>query len=129
MPITGEMPIHIPTLMKVWNASAEATPKQMSIPKGEPERTPMTQQRIMITVSRTMMIMQAIMPISSPMEAKIQSVCLALKLPWANRPLPLPTPVRRPEARASLVLCVCHVMPVPEGSMISGMYGASILFF
>ena len=78
MPITGVMPMHIPMFMKVWNASAVATPKQMSIPKGLPERTPTTQQRIMIIASSTMMAMQAIMPSSSPMEAKIQSVCLAL---------------------------------------------------
>ena len=123
------MPMHMPIFIKVWNASAAATPKQMSIPKFEPERTPMTQQRMMIIDSRTMMIMQAIMPISSPMEAKIQSVCFASKLPCANRPLPRPTPVRRPEASASWVLRVCHVMPVPEGSMTSGMYGARILFF
>ena len=129
MPITGEIPMHIPTLMKVWNAKAAATPKQMSIPKFEPERTPMTQQRMIIIASRTMMIMQAIIPISSPMEANMQSVCFASKLPCAKMPFPRPTPVSRPEASASCVLRVCHVMPVPAGSMTSGIYGARILFF
>ena len=78
IPITGVIPMHIPIFMKVWKASAVATPKQMSIPNGLPERTPITQHRIMIIASRTMMAMQAIMPSSSPMEAKMQSVCLAL---------------------------------------------------
>ncbi len=63
---------------KRLNASAVATPKQMSIPNGLPERTPITQQRMMIMLSRTIMAMQATMPSSSPIEAKTQSVCLAL---------------------------------------------------
>ena len=78
MPITGVMPMHMPMFINVWNASAVATPKQMSIPNGLPERTPITQQRMMIMLSRTMMAMQATMPSSSPIEAKTQSVCLAL---------------------------------------------------
>ena len=37
MPMTGVMPMHMPMFINVWNASAVATPKQMSIPNGLPE--------------------------------------------------------------------------------------------
>ena len=78
MPTTGVMPMHMPMLTKVWNASAAATPKQMSMPNGLPERRPMTQQRMMIMLKSTIIAMQATMPSSSPIEAKMQSVCRAL---------------------------------------------------
>ena len=60
MPITGVMPIHIPTLINVWNAIAAATPKQRSVSKGRLERSPTMTHRMMIAVRSISTITQAI---------------------------------------------------------------------
>ena len=76
MPITGVMPMHMPMLMKVWKASAPATPMQMSISYIRPACSPTYTQRTMMIVSRMMTTMQPIIPRFSPMLANTKSVCL-----------------------------------------------------
>lgn len=77
MPMTGVMPMHMPMFINVWNASAVATPKQMTF------RTAARAHADDAAADDDYAQQDddgyaGDMPSSSPIEAKTQSVCLAL---------------------------------------------------
>ena len=73
--MTGVRPMHIPMLMKVWNRKMDATPRQTRQLMEFFDRSPTFTQRMMIASSSAMTTQQPIMPSSSPMTAKMKSVC------------------------------------------------------
>ena len=89
MPITGVMSMHMPVLTSTWKNSEAATPVQTKKLMVLLLRSPTYMQRMITRESSNKMARQAIIPSSSPAEAKIKSVCLPVRASdWVWMPLP-----------------------------------------
>ena len=74
-PTTGSTNRHIPTLETIWNTSIPATPTQMYASSWLLALRATTIQRITMAASSASVSTQPSIPNSSPMTAKMKSVC------------------------------------------------------